>query len=60
MRHLVRHGGIPTLNFGPARMEHGHGPNEHVRVDDYLAAIRILASIILEWCRGDGAAPFPA
>jgi acetylornithine deacetylase len=49
MRLLVNDAGIPTVNFGPGQMAQGHSANEHLDIDEYLDAIRILASFIINW-----------
>lgn len=54
MRHLVRYGGVPTVNFGPGEMAVGHGPDEALCLSEYLAAIRTLATAAMSWC-GNGA-----
>lgn len=51
MRHLVRYGRIPTVNFGPGSMSVAHGANERIDLEEYLTAIRTLARLILDWCK---------
>ncbi|HEY4348850.1 MAG TPA: M20/M25/M40 family metallo-hydrolase [Gaiellaceae bacterium] len=50
MRLLVRHASIPTLNFGPGHMRDAHGPEESLELEDFLAAIRVLAGVVVDWC----------
>jgi acetylornithine deacetylase/succinyl-diaminopimelate desuccinylase family protein len=42
--------GIPGVIYGPGDARHAHGSNEHVRVDDILAATEVIALTIAEWC----------
>ena len=50
MRHLVNQGGIPSIIFGPGSIAQAHKPDEHIPVDDFLAAIEHLIEFIAEWC----------
>lgn len=54
-RHLVNQGGIPTIIFGPGTIAQAHKPDEHIRVDDFLASIELLAEFIERWCNQDAA-----
>jgi acetylornithine deacetylase len=53
-RFLIRHGGTPTVIFGPGTTSQMHAMNEHVPVENLLIATKVLALAIAEWC---GAAP---
>jgi acetylornithine deacetylase len=46
-RHLVHYGGIPTLTFGPGAMHVAHTHDEWIDVDEYLAAVAVLATTIV-------------
>lgn len=48
-RHLQNNGGIPTILFGPGSMEFAHSIDEHVKIDDYIDCIKILAKTIVQW-----------
>ncbi len=50
IRHMNTYGGTPTVIFGPGKTEQMHANNEWVGIDDYLAATKILAATVLEWC----------
>jgi acetylornithine deacetylase len=50
MRHLVNQGGIPSIIFGPGTIAQAHKPDEHIPIDDFLAAIEHLIAFIAEWC----------
>jgi acetylornithine deacetylase len=50
MRHLVNQGGIPSIIFGPGSIAQAHKPDEHIPIDDFLAAIEHLIAFIAEWC----------
>jgi acetylornithine deacetylase len=44
--------GIPTLaSFGPGILTHCHGPNEYVSLESILAAARIYARTVANYCR---------
>ena len=43
-RHLINFAGVPTLIFGPGRLEDAHAADEHVAIDDVLEAAAILAT----------------
>jgi acetylornithine deacetylase len=49
-RHLNSYGATPTVIFGPGRSEQMHANNEWVAVDDLVAATKVLAATILDWC----------
>jgi acetylornithine deacetylase len=50
MRLYTNHGGTPSVVFGPGSAKTAHFPDEHVRLDQYLDAIRILAATAVDWC----------
>jgi acetylornithine deacetylase len=50
MRLLVHQGGIPTMMFGPGNIRVAHQPDEHVPVDDLIAAVRTLVLTIVRFC----------
>jgi acetylornithine deacetylase len=54
MRLLVHQGGIPTMMFGPGNIRVAHQPDEHVPVDDLVAAARTLVLTALRFCGGRG------
>jgi acetylornithine deacetylase len=43
--------GVPTLQYGPGRIEHAHAVDEHVEVADLLACARVYALLALRSCR---------
>jgi len=44
MKHVVRRGGIQEcIGYGPGRLVLAHQPDEHVAVDDLVAAARVMA-----------------
>jgi acetylornithine deacetylase len=49
-RHLNRYGRTPTVIFGPGKTEQMHANNEWVAVEDVIAATKILATTIVDWC----------
>ena len=42
--------GVPGALFGAGDVRLAHGPDEHVAVDDLVAATRALALTMLRWC----------
>jgi acetylornithine deacetylase/succinyl-diaminopimelate desuccinylase family protein len=42
--------GIPGLLFGPGDARQAHGSGEYLLVDDLVAATKILALVLVEWC----------
>lgn len=43
-------GGIPTVVFGPGTTEVAHYPNEYIHIDNMLAAAKIIALTLIDWC----------
>jgi acetylornithine deacetylase len=50
MRHLVNTGRTPTLLFGPGDVRNAHGPDEHVEIEELVAAARALTLTALRFC----------
>ena len=50
MVHFVESGKIPTLVFGPGDIVNAHRVDEHVSLDEFDSATRVLAAMILRWC----------
>ena len=48
-RHLQNKAGIPTIIFGPGDLQFAHSIDERVDVEEYLAAIKVLALAIHDW-----------
>jgi acetylornithine deacetylase len=48
-RHLHNHADIPTLIFGPGDLQYAHSIDEHVDLDEYIQAIKILALTVYDW-----------
>jgi len=45
--------GIPTVIYGPGRLEQAHAINEHVAVADLVAAAQVYAAMMIDWCNRD-------
>ena len=41
---------IPTIVFGPGETKVAHYPNEYIEVDKMIAAAKIIACTLLDWC----------
>ena len=54
IRNPLLHKGIPTVGFGSLAgdLTQAGGHDEWVDVEDYLAMIKVVGSIILNWCGG--------
>lgn len=44
------HTGIPTINFGPGNPKMAHQADEYIELEEYITGIKILASMIMDWC----------
>lgn len=42
--------GIPTVIFGPGKLENAHAVNEKVEIQQLLDFTKVLAAFIAEWC----------
>ena len=40
---------VPTIQYGPGRLEECHAPNEYVEIQQFFDAILIYAELILNW-----------
>lgn len=49
-RFLNLYGNTPTVIFGPGSTAIMHSDDEYVSIDDYLAAIKVMALSIYDWC----------
>jgi acetylornithine deacetylase len=47
---LTHHGNIPGVIFGPGDMRVIHFPNEFIEIDKLIAATKVIALAILDWC----------
>ena len=47
---LVHHGDTPVVIFGPGDMRVIHFPNEFIEIDKLVAATKVIALAILDWC----------
>lgn len=42
--------GIPTVIYGPGRLEQAHAIDEYIDVADLVTAAQVFAAMILDWC----------
>lgn len=50
-RFLINQAGIPTIvDFGPGKLDQCHVANEHIEIDQVVAAAKIYALIVLKAC----------
>ena len=49
-RFLNRYANTPTVIFGPGSTAVMHADDEYVSIDDYMAAIKVMALSICDWC----------
>lgn len=49
-RFLNKYADTPTVIFGPGSTAIMHANDEYVSIDDYLAAIKVMALSIYDWC----------
>jgi acetylornithine deacetylase len=49
-RFLNLYGDTPTVIFGPGSTAVMHSDDEYVAIDDYIAAIKVMALSICDWC----------
>ena len=48
-RHLQNRAGVPAVIFGPGDLQWAHSIDEHVSVEEYVQAIKVLALAIHDW-----------
>jgi acetylornithine deacetylase len=53
LRLFTNHGDIPAVLYGPGDVANAHTVNEYVDLEDVLAATRVLALIVSQWCGGE-------
>lgn len=53
LRLFTNHGNIPAVLYGPGSIFDAHTVNEHVDLEEVLAATKVLAYIVTEWCGGN-------
>ena len=53
LRLFTNHGGIPAVLYGPGSIFDAHTVNEHVDLEEVVAATKVLACIVSSWCGGE-------
>jgi acetylornithine deacetylase len=49
-RYLIKHGGTPTVIFGPGLTSEMHAMNESIPISNLLLATKVVAVSIADWC----------
>ena len=50
LRLFTNHAHIPAVLFGPGDVRLAHATNEYVEIEQVLLTIKIIATLIVEWC----------
>jgi acetylornithine deacetylase len=50
LRLLTGLGGIPTVQYGPGRVDLAHAPDERVPLTDVAHVARACVLLALDWC----------
>jgi acetylornithine deacetylase len=53
LRLFTNHCNIPAVLYGPGSIFDAHTVNEHVDLEEVIAATKVLACIVSRWCGGD-------
>jgi acetylornithine deacetylase len=53
LRLFTNHGNIPAVLYGPGSIFDAHTVNEHVDLEEVVAATKVLACIVRRWCGGE-------
>ena len=53
LRLFTNHGDTPAVLYGPGNIFDAHTVNEHVELEEVLAATKVLAYIVTQWCGGE-------
>jgi acetylornithine deacetylase len=53
LRLFTNHGSTPAVLYGPGNIFDAHTVNEHVDLEEVMAATKVLAYIVTQWCGGE-------
>jgi acetylornithine deacetylase len=53
LRLFTNHGNTPAVLYGPGNILDAHTVNEHVDLEEVIAATKVLAYIVTQWCGGE-------
>ncbi len=53
LRLFTNHADMPAVLYGPGNIFDAHTVNEHVDLEEVVAATKVLAHIVTQWCGGD-------
>jgi acetylornithine deacetylase len=53
LRLFTNHGDTPAVLYGPGNIFHAHTVDEHVELEEVVAATKVLAYIVTQWCGGE-------
>lgn len=50
MRHFIAFGEMPCVMYGAGDIRLAHAPDEYIQVDELLTAIKVVATLLADWC----------
>lgn len=53
LRLFTNHGNTPAVLYGPGSIFDAHTVNEHVDLEEVMAATKVLAYLVTQWCGGE-------
>jgi acetylornithine deacetylase len=53
LRLFTNHGDTPAILYGPGNIFDAHTVDEHVALEEVVAATKVLAYIVTQWCGGE-------
>jgi len=50
MRHFIAFGKMPCVMYGAGDIRLAHAPDEYIEVDELLTAVKVVATLLADWC----------
>jgi acetylornithine deacetylase len=50
MRHFIAFGGMPCVMYGAGDIRLAHAPDEYLKVEELMTAIKVVAVMLVGWC----------